>query len=159
MVYTALRFEEPDGTSPAYQRFSSRDGWVTVEEVIDSRIGGSGAMAWRRSFWEQAGADPGALRYGRVHAAARGTLGGFWFHQRTAACVCEARAIRTTLGSKACCARLPESEHPPVIEHMHFQIGGCYYAALERMTELEVGAEAEDREAMLHGLGPVRLRG
>lgn len=57
-VLSANRFEEEDGTFYGYSPTCGTDGFVSMQTVIEFRLGGSAAQNWTLNFWKKIGGMP-----------------------------------------------------------------------------------------------------
>lgn len=60
-VGTAVQFTTPENKADGVGRFRETDGFVTVREIIEHRVGGSSSCAWSREFYDRVGPIPGAV--------------------------------------------------------------------------------------------------
>lgn len=60
-VGTAVQFTTPENKPDGVGRFRDSDGFVTVSDIIEHRVGGSSSCAWSREFYDRVGPIPGAV--------------------------------------------------------------------------------------------------
>jgi len=57
VVLSSNRFEEEDGTCYGYSP-SSESGFVTLRQLVETKLGGSAAQSWTLKFWNAVGGMP-----------------------------------------------------------------------------------------------------
>lgn len=60
-VGTAVQFNSSDGKAESVGRYKEADGFVSVKDIIEHKVGGSSSCAWSRGFYERCGPIPGAV--------------------------------------------------------------------------------------------------
>jgi len=142
MVGAAMRFEDPSGIVPVGRTGFAREGWVTVEDVVDRKVGGSSAPAWRRELWNRVLPLPDVGGNDVWLPAMACVLGGFWFVDRPLYTYVH-HADPANTGLEGVIRALPEAERAPVDEHRFFQTAGCYQWVLRAMARLGLGSLEE----------------
>jgi glycosyltransferase involved in cell wall biosynthesis len=142
MVGAAMYFADPGAKEPAGRSSFAREGWVTVEEVVVKKVGGSSAPAWRRSLWERMQPIPGLCGVDVFMPPIACVLGGFYYVNKPLYTYVNHADVRNT-GLEGVMRALPEAERKPVDEHRFFQTAGAWQWVLRRMTSLGVGSAAD----------------
>lgn len=145
MVGTAMWFADPDKPADGRSAYA-REGWVSVTDMLKSRIGGSAAMGLRRSFWQRLQPIPALCGYDVYLPPMACVLGGYWYIDEPLHTYVR-HGGADNLGLEGVLRGIPEAEHRPVHEHMHFEIAGSYKWITRRMQALGVGTP-EDRGAV-----------
>ena len=60
-VGTAVQFCSSEKVAESVGRHRETDGFVTVKEIIEHKVGGSSSCAWSRGFYDRFGPIPGAV--------------------------------------------------------------------------------------------------
>lgn len=144
MVATCQLFMKPGESIESAQRTAwTREGWVSVAELVEHKIGGSVNAAWKRSFWEKVGPVPaivGADVYLPPLAAA---MGGFWYSDNvTYVYVRHASLANMGLGGVLDAQTCPE-ERLATVEQMHYQVGSGWREVLRKMRALSLGTPGD----------------
>lgn len=153
MVGTAMWFKKADEDGYTGRSSTTRNGWATVEDMVAGKMGGSSALAWRKSFWERVLPIPSLSGYDVYLPPMAVALGGFW-HVGDPLHVYVQHADANNTGLEGVLRALAENDpaRRAVDEHRFFQTAGAYQWVLRRMKSIGVGC-AEDvnwiREAAL----------
>lgn len=143
MVGAAMLFADPAGKAPLARSSFTREGWVTVQDVVEAKVGGSSAPAWRREFWHRVGPAPVLCGCDVWMPPLASVLGGFYYLNTPLYTYFTHADLKNT-GLEGVAKALPESERGAIDEHRFFQTAVSWHWVLRRMEALGVGSK-EDR--------------
>ena len=149
MVGTAMCFVEPgkEDDQRSVSACSDLSGWVSVEQHINNKVGGSTATAFSRDFWRVAGPVPGICGVDLYMPARAAAFNGFWFHKEALyAHVHHKNEHNMGLGGIMRAVDGDKQRELQVLEHIQFQIGSAWYAVLKKIMELDAGSEQDRNE-------------
>jgi hypothetical protein len=145
MVGMPMLTAGPDGAVHGRAAFSE-EGFVSVRQVIEHKIGGSAQMAWRRDFFERIGPVPAICGADVFLPPLACVLGGFFVSQKPLYIYVQHRDAGN-MGLEGVLAAAPEAERLPIVELMHWQTGRAYEQCLLRMVKLGAGTP-DERDAL-----------
>lgn len=142
MVGTAMYFEDPATGKVDGRSAHTKSGWANVDDMVSGKMGGSSALAVRRSFWQRIQPIPALAGYDVYLPPLAVTLGGFWYVAEPSHVYVKHADVRN-MGLEGVIRALPEAERRPVDEHRLFQTAGAWQWVLRRMQSLQVGRPDE----------------
>lgn len=142
MVGTAMYFAEPGDTELRARSGHTREGWVTIEDFIQRKVGGSSALAWRRSLWERVMPIPSLCGFDVWLTPMAALLGGFWYVNEPLHVYVQ-HADPGNTGFEGKLRGLDAEAARPIDEHRFFQTAGAYQWVLRAMKRLGVGTPDE----------------
>lgn len=144
MVGAAMLFRDPTGQKEDTRTSFNREGWVSVQEMVEFKVGGGAAAGWRRDLWERLSPIPGACGPDVWMPPMAAAMGGFYFINQPLYTYYH-HADGGNTGLEGALLAAPDDAARRVIdEHRFFQTAASWEWVLRRMKSLGVGT-AEDR--------------
>jgi glycosyltransferase involved in cell wall biosynthesis len=144
MVGAAMLFKDPAGKRPPGRSAFAREGWVSVGDMVEHKVGGSAAAGWRRDLWKRIAPYPVIGGPDVWMPPLAGVLGGFWYVNRPLYTYYHHADPRNTGLEGALIAAKDDAERRVIDEHRFFQNAASWQWVQRRMESLGVGT-AQDR--------------
>ena len=139
MVGGAMLFRDPSGVKPDSRTSFGREGWVSVQEMVELKVGGGAAAGWRRDFWHRISPIPGVCGLDVWMPPLACVLGGFYFVNVPLYTYYHHADGNNTGLEGALLAAKTDAEKRVIDEHRFFQTAGAWQWVLRRMESLQVG--------------------
>lgn len=144
MVGAAMSFQNPGAAEPHARSAHAREGWISVAECVQAKVGGSSAPAWRRDFWHRIAPFPGICGPDLWMPPLACVLGGFYYlNEPLYTYFHHADGSNTGLEGARLLAQ-SDAEKRVIDEHRFFQSAAAWNWVLRRLDSLKVGT-VDDR--------------
>jgi hypothetical protein len=151
MVGGAMYFKDPSGQREMSRTSFAREGWCSVREMVELKVGGGAAAAWRRNLWERLSPIPGLCSPDVWMPPLAAVLGGFYFINKPLYTYYHHADARNTGLEGALIAAKDDAARRVIDEHRFYQTAAAWLWVHRAMKRIGVG-NADDRAIVLEGV-------
>lgn len=148
-VGTAVQFTNEKLEPESVGRHQEKDGFVTVRDIIEHKVGGSSSCAWHRDFYKRVGPIPGAVGPDTYLPPLAALGKGYYFLQELLhAYIRHADLENTGLGGIRD-AMIDEMSRIKVSELELWQIAAGYKAVMDKTNALGITPDDDSGRALM----------
>lgn len=140
MVGGAMYFQRPGEPGPYARSGFTREGWVSVEDCVVQKVGGSSAPAWRRSLWQRLAPIPRLCGVDVWMPPLACVLGGFYYLNEPLYTYWHHADGGNTGLEGALLAAQTDAERRAIDEHRFFQTAAAWQWVAKAMLRIGVGS-------------------